>query len=246
MRKHTILALVFLFLMTFAASAEDATVISGIPKNPKEIPASPAFQIKAYRMKQNPELAIIITSALASHLDRVGNGQVLHIDENYIERFMGTVDEADSDMTMFDEHIVFSYRVEGSLIGKFTLKLEFEPFYRYVNNQTDYSSRINCAYEIGNETYVFNNPGSASGFSISRDESNQKQIAKHRVPLDDDVSFGSLSRTWDVSGNEGVQVPGWSVRGAIALDIGPTTYNAETTPYGTYRSQVKLTLTTGV
>ena len=245
MRKHTILALVFLFLMTFAASAEDATVISGIPKNPKEIPASPAFQIKAYRMKQNPELAIIITSALASHLDRVGNGQVLHIDENYIERFMGTVDEADSDMTMFDEHIVFSYRVEGSLIGKFTLKLEFEPFYRYVNNQTDYSSRINCAYEIGNETYVFNNPGSASGFSISRDESNQKQIAKHRVPLDDDVSFGSLSRTWDVSGN-GVQVPGWSVRGAIALDIGPTTYNAETTPYGTYRSQVKLTLTTGV
>ena len=55
----------------------------------------------------------------------------------------------------------------------------------------------------------------------------------------------SFSRTWSVSDStngDGETTLDWAVRGAIALDIGPTTFDSA--EYGTYRSAVTVTLTT--
>ena len=246
MRKHLLLILVLLMICAaLSATEEDDKIIAGSPENPQTMPASPTFQIRAYRMEASPQLNVVITSAIPSHLDRVEDGQILSIDENYIDRFMGNVGGQDTAMTSFSEHIVFSYRVEGNQTGSFSLELQFEPFYLYVNDAKNENYVIDCAYEIGHETYVFNNPDSKSGFAISRDETNTDQNELTRLVFYEGTQpeGNSFRRTWKVTGN-GSADPSWSARGAIALDIGPTSYNSNDTPYGTYRSQVTVILTT--
>ena len=252
MRKHTILALVFLFLMTFAASAaETVTVIPGtIPeKGPAGNPAT--FQIKAYRIYEQsaPYCNIVIVSSIPSHLDRVENNAILHIDDNYIEKYMGVVQGSDTQMTSFDEHVVFSYRIEGNTKGNFKLELSFSPFYLNGIKTNDSAKCIQSAYELGSETYSFNSTGNGSdneggeikytGGRITDGESE-----RDRITLSPEKTSGSFSREWSVSdqSSDGDTVSDWAVRGGIALDIGPTTYAAA--EYGTYQSKVTVILTT--
>ena len=238
MRKYLPLILVLLMICVTLNAVDEEGTITGTQDNPGNMSSSPAFQIKAYRMEAEPGLNIVVTSALSNNLDRV-NGQTLHIDENYIEQLMGTEGGQDTDMTVFDEHIVFSYRVEGSQSGTFTIELTFEPFYRYVNSQKQ-SDVIYCAYEIDRDTYVFNNPSSATDYAIAETNSSSTE---NRIYFDEDSasSTASLSRSWSVTPSSTSAVPAWSARGAIALDISPTSF--EDAAYGTYRSQVTLKLT---
>ena len=239
MRKYLPLILVLLMICATLNAVDEEGTITGTQENPGNMSLSPAFQIKAYRMKAEPALNIVVTSALSNNLDRV-NGQTLHIDENYIEQLMGTEGGQDKDMTVFDEHIVFSYRVEGSQSGTFTIALTFEPFYQYVNSVKQNDEVIYCAYEIDRDTYVFNNPSSATDYAIAETNSSSTE---NRIYFDENSasSTASLSRSWSVTPSSTSAVPAWSVRGAIALDISPTSFEAAA--YGTYRSEVKLELT---
>ena len=83
--------------------------------------------------------------------------------------------------------------------------------------------------------YVSGRPVNADGSEVAGNE----RIAPEKGQT------ASFSRTWSVSDStngDGETTLDWAVRGAIALDIGPTTFDSA--EYGTYRSAVTVTLTT--
>lgn len=249
MRKHLLLILVLLMICAVSnVVAADNYGTAGAPNNE---PDSSSMQIKAYRIfeDEKPYCNVVITSSLVSGLDRVENNESITINDSYVEQFMGITggDENDYHMTSFPEHVIFSYRIEGNRKGKFTLKLDFEPFYLVGVELPAKNQCIASAFEIGHETYHFNSTGNGSG---ANGEEIKYESGKPSESGDDRerilLNLGekkSFTRTWSVSDNtENGITSDWAARGAIALDIGPTTFDAA--DYGTYRSAVTVTLTT--
>ena len=148
--------------------------------------------------------------------------------------------------------VQFSYRVEGNGKGNFTIKLDFQPFYLVGADTPTDTQWIRNAFELANETYEFNSTGNGSGENgeeikyvsgrpVNADGS---EVAGNERIAPEKGQTASFSRTWSVDSTNGDSETtlDWAVRGAIALDIGPTTFDSA--EYGTYRSAVTVTLTT--
>ena len=262
MRKHLLLFFVLLMIGTTicAAEVEKPRTISGTTGHPQSNGSN--LQIKAYRIHEEEALYCnaVITSSIISDLDRVEKGGSIVINDDYLEQYMGVTgsgndyhmtsfsEQNDYHMTSFSEHIVFSYRIEGNGKGNYTFKLVFHPFSLAGTDAPATNQLIASAFEIGNETYHFNSTGNGSGGEgveikyVSGNTSASSDV-RERITLDTSDATGSFVRTWNVADNTstGDTALDWAVRGAIALDIDPTTF--EKAAYGTYRSEVTVTIT---
>lgn len=251
MRKNIQLLLVIIFFISGIYAADNYGEI-GTPANE---PDSTAFQVKAFRIYEEEEFYanLVITNAMSSGLDRVNEGGAITISDHYLERYMGIVNGIDDPITSFSEHAIFSYRVEGNGKGNFTIKLDFQPFYLVGADTPTDTQWIRNAFELANETYEFNSTGNGSGENgeeikyvsgrpVNADGS---EVAGNERIAPEKGQTASFSRKWSVSDStngDSETTLDWAVRGAIALDIGPTTFDSA--EYGTYRSAVTVTLTT--
>ena len=251
MRKHLLLIFVLLMIGTTicAAEVEKPRTISGTTGHPQSNGSN--LQIKAYRIHEEEDFYCnaVITSSIISDLDRVEKGGSIVINDDYLEQYMGVTGSGnDYHMTSFSEHIVFSYRIEGNGKGNYTFKLVFNPFSLAGTDAPATNQLIASAFEIGNETYHFNSTGNGSGGEgveikyVSGNTSASSDV-RERITLDTSGATGSFVRTWNVADNTstGNTALDWAVRGAIALDIDSTTF--EKAAYGTYRSEVTVTIT---
>ena len=192
------------------------------------------FKIEAYRIDPTRYLNIDIVDALSDRLQT--NPSEIDVTD-YLERFMGKVEQQDKEMSMFSEHIVFAYRVAGNQAGTYTITLSFEPFY-LDGSQSEF---IAAAYEIGNVSYTYTETGSSSytadGTNYSISEIDHKDT---RIVLDSANETGTFMKKWSVTDGSRSE---WITRGSVAMDVGPTTY--ATAPYGKYGSTVTIRLESG-
>ena len=214
---------------------------------------TPAFMIKAYKVGVADYLKIIITDALSNSLDVAGNNGEIDISNN-LKSLMGHVGGENTEMTYFGEHVIFSYRVAGNVKGTYKLTISIHPFIlSSVDSNPQPLHMIQAAYEIDNMTYVFSDNGESTiqNYSIANDVS-ASSLDRIVVPGTYSTTAQSLStdpgtfvNQWTVGESPArgsLTTPEWIVRGAVAVDVGPTSYgNADP---GTYRSKVIVKLET--
>ena len=185
------------------------------------------LEIKAYKMGGDNYGKIIITSAVPGALYEIGSidnpeGTPSSIDiTSRLEQLFGNTDAVPS---VFNERVVFSYRVAGTEAGTYTIRLTFGEF-----SHDGSGSSINASYALGNTNYVFSrssNTTSAEGYTI-KDDSRTRGVIQQK---------NSGSASWTVS--QGCTEE-WIVRGAIAMTINESSYiNAA---YGRHSATVQVT-----
>lgn len=207
------------------------------------------FKIEAYRIDPTRYLKIDIIDAIGESLRT--NPDSIDI-TNYLELFMGRVmnsEEPDpsgsnSDEignSMFSEHVVFAYRVAGTAVGTYRIKIDLEPFYKDGNQSSEEGKYIAAAFEIGNESYTYTKSGgstyTASGETYSIGETVPDNQRDSRIILDNVGDIGQFVKEWNVSAGSTQE---WVARGSVSLDVGPMTYSSA--EYGQYSSTVTVNL----
>ncbi len=203
------------------------------------------FEIKAYRIDPAAYLTVTITDSLSDSLKVIQSGGELDL-TNHLEQYMGSTGGADTPISAFDEHIVFSYRVAGNTAGTYRITMTFLPFTNTDSSGT--ASTIRAAFEVGNSSYVFTSTGNSSvGTSGSIKEDTTSGYGndpdRTRIVVGNGGTDSDLAKVWTVSDAANEE---WIVRGAIGMDISPTDYYSEKTAFGRYESTVTVTLESAV
>lgn len=189
--------------------------------------SSTTFEIAAYKVGA-PYFQITITDAINEDLDV--------LDNPYTEEGIDTGNYDEINLTehveelISESKIIFSYRVVGNLSGKYSIGMTF-------GSLTDGTNTITSSYGLRNYTEIFQSTSSNTAASGST-----TYTIKPGSPSGD--SSSSLSYSWEItpSAADGVTIPVWIARGAVAMEINQQSYKAA--PLGTYTSLVTVTLTT--
>lgn len=195
---------------------------------------SSTFEIRAYRIDPTKYMTIEITDALPSRYSLVGNGEILDFTE-YLTKYIGQVTESETEedyISLFSEHVIFSYRVAGNDAGTYSIQLTFNPF------SDGNGQYVSAFFEIGNISYIYsqtNNDETSAGERIY-ETVNSDGSENETVSVDSTNTSGTIKKTWIVEADD----LEWVARGAIGLNIDETTYKNASN--GTYSSPVTVKL----
>lgn len=197
-------------------------------------PVEKSFEIRAYRIDPTKYMNIEITDALPSRYSLVSNGEILDFTE-YLTKYIGQVTESETEedyISLFSEHVIFSYRVAGNDAGTYSIQLTFNPF------SDDNGQYVSAFFEIGNISYIYsqtNNDETSAGERIY-ETVNSDGSENETVSVDSTNTSGTIKKTWIVEADD----LEWVARGAIGLNIDEKTYKNASN--GTYSSPVTVKL----
>ncbi len=198
------------------------------------------FTIKAFKVgfsdSSTPQCKLVVTDALNYGLDAHLNGQELVLDP-YVHRLL----VSSSAEMIFENQVVFSYRVEGNSRGTFNLKISLNAL---KNENSDTAYYIDTAYQLGNVTYVLTSGADASGIITPGTPS------ATMIRLGDDEGLsksGQITVSWTVDNNSELLDDVWIARGAIAMGLLAVSNDSYKSSYadaegGKYKAACTITL----
>lgn len=234
--------LIMLMVIMMAVFALSAAEVGGesAEKDTAEL------EIKGYKIAKNPENkapTLTITDAITGSLNVVNDSDKIEISE-HVGTLLGNASEGTS---VFNEQVIFSYRIVGYTAGSFGIDMKFGPIARVNDQESDKEDYIAASYELRNLSYSFPEYSSnivSDESSINFNDSIQgidSGISKKPVLVKAEKnSIGTLSASFTVTDNENEGVPRWIQRGAVAMTIDRTSYN--NAAIGNYAATVEVIL----
>ena len=144
--------------------------------------------------------------------------------------------DTNTDASKLSAHVVFSYRVEGTRIGKFTLSMTLPCL-----THTDGEHTMDVLYQMGNYDVMFE--PSVNYYTITHSATENSNKATKDSPVTFSMPITVTSNNGQTGTTSGTT---WIARGAVGMVIDNAQYrNNAVTPYGTYTAPVKITLTSG-
>ena len=240
MRKVLISVLMMMALIAASAAGEERGAFG-----------EDTLVIKGYKIGKTGEgVSLTITNAVTEMIGESGEHDTgpLEIagdgDRINLSPIVGSLLGGSSGAGIFREQVIFSYRVVGYEPMNLTLSMEFSPL---VNTDTTVieDNSITATYQLGNLSYSFPDEGSdvatdQTGQAGDSIKANNVNAALPSVTvINTSQSFSTSFSVTD--GNNNGTVPRWIQRGAVAMTINNTSYDAATV--GEYEATVTVTLT---
>ena len=194
---------------------------------------SETFMIKAFKNKFDGTARIYINDRISKQnvieAERLGTPKLGDISiDSVVDDVLGSA------ANITDPYVVFSYRVEGSGGGSYTVNFKFSEF------QNNNGNTIATDYQIGQLNSVF---ASEAGYTQSNEQGDwriKQEIVSGRETGKDlaaIISFEDISTSWGrPDDNEG----DWIARGAIGMVVDNESYS--NAPNGVYKATVTVTL----
>lgn len=240
MRKVLISVLMMIALVTISAVGKEGAAFG-----------EDTLVIKGYKIgKMGEGVSLTITNAVTEMLGESGEHDTGPLDiagdgdRINLSPIVGSLLGGSSGAGIFREQVIFSYRVVGYEPMNLTLSMEFSPL---VNTDTTVieDNSITATYQLGNLSYSFPDEGSdvvtdEKGQIVYSIKTNDENAALPSITVIDTPKSFSTSFSVTDENNNGT-VPRWIQRGAVAMTIDNTSYDAATV--GEYEATVTVTLT---
>ena len=207
-----LLVLILMLSFLFAVSAAE----DGSTATEKVLDAE-TFYILGYKVDPANYCKVIITDAISESLRTLKNGESIELTEH--------VSEITSQST-----VIFSYRVAGITSNKVTISFSFSPL-------ASESGKVITAEYVGKYFNLTKNSSADDPSMVFTSAEPTSITVDDRYLGNAQDSLPRLSRSWDSGTAEGE----WISRGAIAMKIDPTSYEAA--DIGTYTADVYVGLT---
>ena len=220
-----ILSLIFLPYLAFSAAGD--------------VLNSAEFDISAFKVGPEQYLKLIITDAINESLGVLGEEAT---PEDETEDIYKTIDLSRHTDTLIGEPtVIFSYRVVGNTVGRYTVEAEINPFYLSTGSGIDKTKIVNATYSPDYITVVF---PETSTTTASDAQIKTESTTEGSFTIDQADEVASLSSTWSVSSSSSEDtVAEWISRGAMKMQLDKVSYDSA--GIGTYVADVKVTLRNG-
>lgn len=246
MRKLIVLIMMIMVILPMSAVDGDAAKRMGQDE----------LRIRGYKIAEHGEgVTLTITNAVTERLTDSGDSGSSGTHETGPLEITGEGDRINLSPVVgsllgsgkagvFSEQVIFSYRVVGYEPADLTLTMTFSPL-KNLNKELTEKNQITATYELGNLSYSF--PDLSSDVSTQPETNGDTISAKNgntTLPSvtvsNTEASFSTAFHVVD-SQDDGVPVPRWIHRGAVAMTIDNTTYTDAAV--GEYEAFVTITLT---
>ena len=207
------------------------------------------FTIKAFKAGQGIKLLInnrvdlndILEIADGSTTDKKGTDIKLN---SVIDQVLGS--SAGLQQTGLSSFIIFSYRLEGGLSGRYTISFDVSPLKRDGSDHV-----IRSVYQIGNFNTVFVGSAADTGQTNTRDgwriEQTDTAVKTEEPDSSGNPEFSKVITISDANGSvpsEPQATPNWAARGAVGIVVSYSDYiDNEIAPYGMYYAPVTVRVT---
>ena len=240
MRKVLITVLMMMALVTISAAGEERGAFG-----------EDTLVIKGYKIRKVGEgVSLTITNAVTEMLGESGEHDTGPLDiagdgdRINLSPVVGSLLGGSSGAGIFREQVIFSYRVVGYEPANLKLSMTFSPLRNTDPNVTE-GNTITATYQLGNLSYSFPDEGSdvvtdETGQIVDSIKANDENTTLPSVTVIDTSKSFSTSFSVTDENNSGT-VPRWIQRGAVAMTINNTSYDAATV--GEYEATVTVTLT---
>ena len=192
-----------------------------------------SFMIRAYKVGTQNEsyLDMGVYDALTGTL-RTVNSSYNKIDLTpYTNDLKSNSIGTSSSVEPYDEHVIFSFRVNGNSIGTFKCTVNIGAF----ELKTDKSETLTAYYEMRDVSCIFLTNYSTTG---TKGGTTEITSTTNSVTISNSNSVTPISVTWKVSGSKDLE--NWRMQGSVGMAITKNEYSSAAN--GIYEATVTIKL----